>query len=250
MGRNIIDYLIGNVGLFIVIVIFVSCTTTYPRVEPERADPRPTPTTGGSKMTDINRQELARRGATRLGPPILTALEAPETLVEPISTPFFSNDTIYRVSTRPPARPRQYMLGAWGKEEVIVLNNNPDGFFELAANSGLRISSGSDRVSYVTTFLESTRDYQGGVQILTKIEEAWWLPTPTPEEARQREELITKYAQVVQAPSISRESNDTVIVYLIRDRKLLRLHAKVEDSGRIEIVEDVLEPEVPTVMLR
>ena len=201
-------------------------------------------------MTDITRQELLRRATASLGPPILTALEAPETVVEPVSTPFFSSDAIFRVSTRPPARPRQYMLGAWGKENVIVLNNNQDGFFELAANSGLRITSGADRVAYVTTFLESTRDFLGGIQILSRIEEAWWLPSPTPDEVHHRDEVLKKYADVVQGPSLSRESSDTVIVYLIRDRVLLRLHAKVEASGRIEITEDVLEEQMPTVMLR
>jgi len=142
------------------------------------------------------------------------------------------------------------MLGVWGKDGINVLNDNTAGFFELSANSGLKLATGSDYVDYVTTFLESTRDFMGGVQILKSIEESWWLPSPTPEEARKREEVIAKYTKVVEAPKISRESDATVVVYVIRDRALIRLDAKVESNGRIQISEKVLEPQMPTVMLR
>ena len=200
-------------------------------------------------MTDLTRQELTQR-AVRLGSPVHTALEKPETVVERVPTTFFSSGGIYRVSTRPPDRPRLYVLGVWGKDGIKVLNNNREGFFELAANGGLGLDSGADNVAYVTAFLESTRDFTGGPQILKKIEESWWLPKPTPEESRKREEVIAKYTKVVEAPRLSRESSTTVVVYLIRDRALVRMQAKVEKDGRIQISENVLESEMPTVMLR
>ena len=131
-----------------------------------------------------------------------------------------------------------------------MLNNSPEGFFELAANGGLKLASGADHVAYMTTFLDATRDFTGGVQILKSIEESWWLPSPTPDEKRQREDAIAKYTKVVEAPKVSRESNTTVVVYLIRDRALLRMNAKVESNGHVQISEDVLEPKMPTVMLR
>lgn len=200
-------------------------------------------------MADLTRQELVRRAA-KLGNPILAALERPETVVEPMPTPFFSDGGIYRVSTRPPDRPRLYILGTWGTDGIRVLNADPAGFFELAENGGLKLTSSGDYVSYVTTFLDATRDFNGGVQVLNNIEESWWLPSPTPEESRKREEVIAKYSKVVEAPKTSHESNSTVIVYCIRDRALLRMKANVENTGKIQINEDVLEAAMPTVMLR
>lgn len=200
-------------------------------------------------MNDLTRQELTQR-ATLLGFPIHAELENPDTLVARVPTPFFSNGGIYRVSTPPPEPPRVYILGVWGKDGIKVLNNDPDSYFAAAANSGLKLTTGADYVDYVITFIEATRDFTGGPQVLKKIEESWWLPKPSPEEARKREEVTTKYAKVVEAPKISSESDSTVVVYAIVDRKLLRLNAKVERVGKIQISETVLEPLMPTVMLR
>lgn len=247
MGRNIIGGFVGCVVLFI--IMFITGTIAYLAMGPDAPDPSRTLTRGDLIMTDLTRQELTRRAA-RLGHPVHTTLEKPETVVERVPTPFFSTGGVYRVSTRPPDRPRLYVLGVWGKDGIKVLNNDPDGFFELAANSGLKLTSGADYVAYVTTFLESTRDFTGGPQILKTIEESWWLPKPTAEESRRREEVIAKYTKVVEAPKLSRESSTTVVVYLIRDRALIRMDAKVESDGRIQIAEDVLVPEMPTVMLR
>ena len=200
-------------------------------------------------MADLTRKELAHRAA-HLGHPILTTLGQPETVVERIPTAFFSSGSIYRVSTRPPERPRVYNLGVWGEDGINVLNTSPESYFELAANSGLKLTTGDDYVAYVLVFLESTRDFTGRPQILSKIEESWWLEKPTPEEIRKRDEVIAKYKTVVEGPRLSSESSTTVVVYLIRDRALVRMDAKVEGDGRIKITEKVLEAEMPTVMLR
>jgi hypothetical protein len=247
MGRNTIG---GFVGYFVFfIIMFITCTIAYLAMGQDARAPRRTLTRGDLRMTDLTRQELTERAA-RFGFPIHTALETPETVVERVPTTFFSSGSIYRVSTRPPDSPRLYVLGVWGKDSIKVLNNDPEGFFELAANGGLKLASNTGYVAYVTTFLESTRDFTSGPQILKTIEESRWLRKPTPEEARKREEVIAKYTKVVEAPKLSRESSTTVVVYVIRDRALLRLHAKVESDGRIQITEDVLVPEMPTVMIR
>ena len=247
MGRNIIG-LVGGILLFT--IVFNACAAAHLATGSDAPNPSGTPTRGGLRiMADLTREELIQRAA-RLGHPVHTTLEKPETVVERIPTPFFSSGGIYRVSTRPPDRPRTYILGVWGKDGIKVLNDSPAGFFELSANSGLKLATGADYVAYVTTFLESTRDFTGGVQILKTIEESWWLPSPTPEESRKREEIIAKYKTIVEAPKISRESGSTVVVYVIRDRALVRMEAKVESDGRIQISEKVLEPEMPTVMLR
>ena len=247
MGRKIIGGLVGSILLFT--LVFNACATAHLATGRDAPDPGLTPARGGLVMADLTREELIRR-AVPLGFPVLTTLGKPETVVERIPTTFFSIGGIYRVSTRPPDRPRTYILGVWGTDGIGVLNNNPEGFFEVAANSGLKLSSGADYVAYVSTFLESTRDYAGGPQILSTIEEAWWLTKLTSDEARRREEIIAKYKTVVEAPRLSRDSDTTVVVYLIRDRALVRMDAKVEGDGRIKITEKVLESEMPTVMLR
>jgi hypothetical protein len=201
------------------------------------------------KMANVTREELVRR-AVKFGDPILATLQKPETVVEQLPTPFLTDGGIYKVSTRPPDRPRVYNLGVWGTDGIELLNNEPDHFFEVAAEGGLSLRSGDDYVRYVTTYIDVTRDFTGGVQVLNSIEESWWLPSPSPEEARKREEVTAKYRSIVEAPKVSRESDRTVVVYLIRDRVLIRMHAKVDGDGRIQITEDTLEPKMPTVMLR
>lgn len=246
MGRNGIGSL---VGCGILLTAFIAFAATNLVTSSDAQTQRRQGSKGSFIMIDLTRQELTQRAA-RLGSPVHSALEKSETVVERVPTPFFANAAIYRVSTRPPDRPRLYVLGVWGKDGIKVLNNDPKGFFELAANGGLKLTTGADYVDYVKTFLNSTRDYTGGVQVLDKIEDSWWLPNPTPEEKRKREDVIAKYAKVVEAPKLSRDSMSTVIVYCIRDLALLRLSAKVEGNGHVEIAEDVLEPEMPTVMLR
>lgn len=256
MERNSIG---GVVFCLVLAFSCVGCTksqlTTVPGAQIQRRPPpSSTPVTSSPPpkgiviMTDLNRQELTQRAAP-LGPPVHTVLEKPETVVERVPSQFFKDGAIYRVSTRPPERPRTYVLGVWGNDGIKLLNADPEAFFELAASSGLKLASGSDYVDYVITFMESTRDFRGGPQILKTIEESWWLQSPSPEEMRKREEIIAKYAKVIEAPKLSDESDATVIVYAIINRKLLRLNAKVEGNGQIKISETILEPEMPTVML-
>jgi hypothetical protein len=247
MGRKVFRNYAVYGGLLL--VPFIAFTVVFIAIGQDSPDLHQKLTREDKKMTGLTRQELVRRAAP-LGNPVLTTLEKPETVVEHITTAYFSNGGIYRVSTRPPDRPRVYNLGVWGADGIEVLNNEPGHYFDLAAKSGLTLRVESDYIAYVTTFIDVTRDFTGGVQVLNTIEESWWLPTPTPEEARRREEIIAKYAKVVEAPSLSRESSATVVVFLIRDRALIRMHAKVESDGRIEISENVLEAEMPTVMLR
>lgn len=196
----------------------------------------------------MTRQELLHRAA-HFGPPIKTALEAPETVVEQVSTPFFTKAGIHRVSTRPPARPFLFVLGLTASD-TILLNNNPAGFFKLAAEGGLNLALPETRTAYVVTFLETTRDFTGGVQILRSIEESWWLKSMTSEEAKRKAEIIEKYKSVVHPPKLSEESTSTVVLYIIRDRALLKLRAKIEPTGQIAITETVLETDVPVVYLR
>lgn len=247
MARNVIGRFAGYVGLLILLLSThtIGCRGTEANI-PNRSVAL---AKGDFIMADLTRQELTQRAAS-LGNPILTTLEKPETVVERMPTGYFLDGGIYRVSTRPPDRPRTYVLGVWGKNEIIVLNNEPDAFFKLAANAGLKLTAGGDYVDYVKAFLDSTRDYTGGIQVLNKIDESWWLPKPTPEEARRREEVTAKYTHLVEAPKSSQESNSSVIVYCIRDRNLLRMKAKVENDGKIRISEDLLEAKMPTVMLR
>lgn len=201
------------------------------------------------KMTGFTREEVTRRAAN-FGDPIQAALKKPETIVEQIPTEYLSNGGVFRVVTQPPDRPRVYYLGVWGSDGIALLNNEPDRFFDLAANSGLSLRSGSDRVAYITTFIDVTRDFTGGAQILNTIEDSWWLPSPTPDEAHKRDEVVAKYEKIVEPPHLSRDSDSTVIVYVIRDRTLIRMNAKIENDGRIKITKDKLETGMPTVMLR
>lgn len=200
-------------------------------------------------MTSLTREEITRRAA-RFGNPILAALQRPETNVEQLPTTYFANGGIYRVSTRPPDRPRVYALGFWGTDGIVVLNNEPEHFFELASNSGLSFRSSGDYAAYVTAFFDVTRDFTGGIQILNSIQESWWLPSPSTEEARKKDEVIAKYANIVEGPKMKVGSQSTVTVFVIRDRALLRVNAEVETNGRIRFSEEVMEPEMPTVMLR
>ena len=197
-------------------------------------------------MNGFTREDLTRRAA-KFGNPILEALKKPETTVEQLPTEYFTNGGIFKVSTQPPDRPRVYFLGVWGSDGIELLNNEPEHFFAVALHGGLSLRSGTDQVAYVTTFLDVTRDFTGGVQVLNSIEDSWWLPSPTPDEARKRDDLLAKYSKIVVAPHLS---DSTVVVYLIRDRVLIRMNAKVENDGRIKVTEDKLETEMPTVMLR
>jgi hypothetical protein len=190
-------------------------------------------------MTSLTREEITRRAA-RFGNPILAALQRPETNVEQLPTTYFANGGIYRVSTRPPDRPRVYALGFWGTDGIVVLNNEPEHFFELASNSGLSFRSSGDYAAYVTA----------SAPVWPCWLWRWWLPSPSTEEARKKDEVIAKYANIVEGPKMKVGSQSTVTVFVIRDRALLRVNAEVETNGRIRFSEEVMEPEMPTVMLR
>lgn len=207
------------------------------------------PAKGNNMMNDLTRQELTDRAKT-LGSPVFTTLEQPQTVVQRIETAFLSDGSIYKVSTRPPERPRVYMLGVWGTGGINVLNGSPENFKELIANGGFSLRSGADHVSFVLAYFEATRDFTGGVQILNSIQDSWWLPNPKNADTHKREEVVAKYANIVESPRISREDATTVTLYIIRDRKLIRSQAKIESDGAIRFSDTVLEQEMPTVILK
>ncbi|MBX7053342.1 MAG: hypothetical protein K1X36_00170 [Pyrinomonadaceae bacterium] len=232
--------------LMVPIMVVTAAILVYGQIDPA---PKKKRAMEDKKMTSLTREEITRRAA-RFGNPILTALQRPETNVEQIPTTFFTSGGIYRVSTRPPDRPRVYALGFWGTDGLEVLNNEPEHFFELASKSGLNLRSSGEYVAYVSAFFDVTRDFTGGIQILNSIQESWWLPSPSPEETRKKGEIIDKYTNVVEGPKLKDGFPATVILFVIRDRALLRMNAEVESNGRIRLNEEILEPEMPTVMLQ
>ncbi|MCZ2391029.1 MAG: hypothetical protein LC113_08130 [Acidobacteria bacterium] len=252
----------------LLIVILAGITISYLAIKAADAEPEnsalaalsPTPNVAETKktkkgtaqgdnfVTDIDRSELLKR-TVPLGNPVHTTLEKPETVVEQISTPYFATGAVYRVSTRPPERPRVYNLGVWGNDGVILLNEEPDNFYKLASMANLRFSSGSDYVAYVVTFLETTSGFKRHPQILNSIEKAWWVPKPDAAEAQKRDEMIAKYSSTVEPPKLSSDAESTVVLYAISNLKLVMIKAKVASDGKIKLDEKVLEENTPTVMM-
>src|SRR5579863_6579195 len=106
----------------------------------------------------VDQENLAKRVAS-VSQELATIIRSPDTRIEQLSTPFFANASIYRVTHLAPTHPIVYTVGCAGSEYTVLLALNPDGFFELSSRAGFNLRSDEERVGYVITFLESTRNF-------------------------------------------------------------------------------------------
>lgn len=192
----------------------------------------------------VNRADLAKR-AEETSRQVADLVRRPETEVHQVATPFLVRGSIHHVASRPPLRPMVFTVGTADSDFTVLLGKNPKGFLALASRAGVRLETEPNRISYVTTYLETTCDLTSGFQILRGFDDIRLLNKPKPEERKRYDELRQKYANVIRPPQTSDQDPWTVNLFAVRRRNLVAIRARVQPDGKIDADEKVLEEAIP-----
>jgi hypothetical protein len=197
---------------------------------------------GETVMTD---QALLAKRLAPLGAPVADLVQRPNTEVRQLDTPFLQRGHIYRVTHRAPHRPVVFTAGWVEPDFAVMLPLNPQGFAELATRAGLRLDTADGRAQYVTTFLETTRDFRFRFDILRRFADIQLVPRATAEQQGRYDRLRREYEEVLKPPAFAGDGPWKGTVFVLKGQDLVRLDVTLCPEGKVEIAEKVLEKDLP-----
>lgn len=186
---------------------------------------------------------LARRVAA-LDPYLGEAMFRPGTSIRELSAPF-REGALYEVAVRLKPRPLLFSVGTAEPDFAVLLEDNPDGFTELAARARVRLDTPADREAYARAFLAATRSHSlvfaviGGASDLA--------PRPGIDEASDARltALKARYAPLIAPLSITEDAPWRARLFALRGRDLVRMELTLHPGGRVGVREAVLERALP-----
>lgn len=197
-------------------------------------------------MTD---KAIVAKRLAPLGALVADLVQRSNTEVRQLETPFLQRGEIYRVIHLAENHPVGFTAGWVDPDFAVMLPRNPQGFAELTARGGLRLDTPERRLTYVRTFLETTRDFRLPFQIARSFADLEVIPRATPEQRDRYEQLRKKYEPVIKAPALAGDGPWKGTVFVLKGQALVQLDVTLSPGGKLEIAEEVLEKEllIPSV---
>jgi hypothetical protein len=171
-------------------------------------------------------------------------LQADQSTLAVVPTPFFRNGAIYKVMHKLPTRPVVFTVGQSG-ESAWLLASNPPAFFELARKAGVILDTDELRIAYVTTFLETTRSFAHRFDILHDVAQLKPRPNLSGDQLQRFQKIVAQYGPVLRQLILSGDGPWTLVVYAVRRQSLVRLDTTLRKDGAIDVREAVLEEYLP-----
>lgn len=190
-----------------------------------------------------DRAALARRVAA-LDPSLGEAMLRPGTSLRVLPAPL-SEGALHEVSVRVGARPLLFSVGTAEPDFAVLLEDNPDGFAELAARARVRLDTPADREAYARAFLAATRPFDRAFAVLGDAADL--APRPGIDDASDARlaALKARYAPVIAPLSISEDAPWLARLFALRGRDLVRMELTLHPGGRVGVREAVLERALP-----
>lgn len=195
------------------------------------------------KQVSDNREILAKR-VEGVDAETAQSIRDPKTEITKISTPFFPGGRILRASSFAPTHPIISYIGIDDKNFTVILNANPEGFFELAEKADAALEKKDMRLAYCKVFLETVLAANKRLQILESVNDIEKRPNLSEEEEKQFEEFKTKYQKIITAPQMSDAVPSKAVFFVVKKQDLVRLDLTVSLNGKIDLQEKVLEKEL------
>ena len=197
-----------------------------------------------SGVSETERTDLANR-VSHTSAYTADLILRPQSTVERLPAPFLGHGAIYRVTFIAPSGPMAFTVGYGDSEAPILLQMNPDGFFAVVGKAHLSLGSPDSKIAYAVTFLEATRDFRRGFQMLHKASDIELIAKPTPEERARYAELQSKYNTFIRAPHVSDTSPSEVTVFALSGQNLIEITLNLSADGRWKRSDKVLEEDLP-----
>jgi hypothetical protein len=166
--------------------------------------------------------------------------------------PFLKHYRIYRVLYYSPYKPILLYLGfAPEKPEAAIysLAGNPPAYHQMARADEVDLSTPDLAISYVTVFLEVTRNMYELVYQVTSVDQIRFLRKLSHEQLQAKEALTEKYrSALTPPPGVVTEEGYMVVAHVVRQQELERHTFKVRRNGDMESQITVIEQAMPVVI--
>ncbi len=193
------------------------------------------------KVNVSDEKELLAKRFERDDPDTAALIMAADSTVERIATPFLNNGRIYKISKFAPSRAIIVYVGLDPKDFQVKLNANEDGYFELAERAGLNITKNENRISYVTTFLETVESKNKRLRVIESVDDIERRPNLDQQKQEEFEAFREKYGKVIKAPETK---GDAVELFAVKGQDLVKATATISVAGKIALQETVLEQDL------
>jgi hypothetical protein len=187
---------------------------------------------------------LAKRMAPLL-PPFAEQMRSVPTKITPYQTDCLKQGVIYHSACNGKYGPSLMTVGLAEPNFTVLLAENPDGFYQLAAKVGLVLDTPERRNRYVWTFLDTTKSMSVRTQFLTKFPELRRTPETTPEDLERFQALKDKFGSVVQKLNLSAQEPWKGKAFALVLWDLVQYEVTLTPTGQITIAKTVLEKEMP-----
>ncbi len=203
--------------------------------------PKTLPVNGQSQEKKMDKKTLAKR----VEPTDTTAaqiIEAENSQIQEIETPFLRDGKIYKVSKFAPTRPIILYVGANGNDYTALIGGNPEKYFEFVEKAKLTLDSKEIRKMYVLNFLEVTKKQNERLQILESAADI--KPRPNLSEAEQKEfaDFQEKYRSIIKP--VQQNESGIYEIFAIKKQDLIRMDLTIKPDGTIDKKETVLESDI------
>lgn len=163
--------------------------------------------------------------------------------------PFLRRYRIYRVLYYSPYKPILLYLGFAPDFPLYALAGNPEAYHAMAQADGVDLATVNQAISYITVFLEVTRNMYELVYQVTSVDQIRFLHRLSPEQVQAKEALTAKYRSTLTAPlGEVTEDGCTVIAHVVRQQELERHTFKVRRDGVMESQITIIEQGMPVVI--
>ena len=169
-----------------------------------------------------------------------------QTSIEMMPAPFLRDGAILYILYRGPHHPIAWTVGLVGDDFTVFLAKDPEHFEALALRAGVDLSTPANRLAYVRTYLEATRDLQARFEILEKFDDIPLIDKPTAAERSRYDILRRAYESQIRPPAAVPDHPWTFTLYLLRPPfRLVRMTATLSENGRLRMEETTLEQDLP-----
>lgn len=203
--------------------------------------PKTSPAAARNKEKKMDKKTLAER-VRPLDATVSQMIEAENSQLQELDTPFLRDGKIIRVSKFAPTRTIMIYVGIVGEDFTSLIGGDEEKYLEFAQKSGVNLNNDEMRKAYLLNFLEITKPGGERLQILESVSEIKPRPNLKDEQKEEFANFQEKYKSIVKSPKQNEAGKYEV--FAVKEQDLVRFDLTIAPNGSIKKDEKILEKDL------
>lgn len=203
--------------------------------------PKTSPETARNKEKKMDKKTLAER-VRPLDATVSQMIEAENSQLQELDTPFLRDGKIIRVSKFAPTRTIMIYIGIVREDFTSLIGGDEEKYLEFAQKSGINLNNDELRKAYILNFLEITKSGGERLQVLESVSEIKPRPNLNDNQKEEFARFQEKYKSLVKPPKQNEAGKYEV--FAVRGQNLVRFDLSVEPNETIKKQETILEKDL------